>query len=228
VPGLPSVTNIPSRDKVETKVSEMIFTLLYGSERKRLAAAQLAALVAERNTLLARYAAEQARRNQMRNVMHELTIHSNVMATGHVLHVLPCESERLQYYVRVVMQIWDMALEYLVGTGPNGEVTRAKPNVETIALATLYFMQTGYRPHNIELLPFDEFLCVHLPRSSDLSALGFDKKDDTTGTRLLVEMFDNALAAKADLSRLLHCSQPPPSPSLTSNVKWFMPTSRRR
>jgi hypothetical protein len=133
----------------------------------------------------------------------------------------------MRYYVHIVMQVWDMALEFLVGTGPNGEVTRAKPSIETIALATLYFMQTGYRPYNIELLPFDEFLCVHLPRSSDLSALGFDKKDDTAGTRLLVDMFSNALAAKADLSRLRTSATSGPQGAAGPEIKWFMPTSRR-
>jgi hypothetical protein len=206
-----------------------------------LVEAQEAACYAERDAALARYYAECERKNLPRCTAEELTISTNALSyLRPVLKILsPVDEKRLSYYVNIVMQIWEKALEILVGTGPKGEVTHPKPNVECITLGVLYFMQTGYRVQGIEAIPYDEYLCIHLPRSSDLPALGIDKRHDTKGTKLLKDMYDSVLHSKVNLVSRIQLQFDQETGKETHTVdggvkeevvaqRLFMPTSRRK
>lgn len=221
------VRNIPSQRAVRDKVSAMVHKLLYGPERKRLADAQQAACVSDCESALARYELEHSRQNQFCNLVEQVIIATNALShSRYCIVVLPYNAQRIEYYADIVVQVWERCLEFLVGTGPRGEATRAKPNVECIALAVLYFMQTGYRLHGIEMLPYDEYLCAYLPRSSDLHAFGIDKRHDTTGTKLVIEMYDNAMEQQIELARIQ--LQFAPAEATQVGEKLYMPTSLRK
>lgn len=230
--------NVPLRKHVQEKVRNIIYSLLYGNQRKHLIDSQVAACKAEREAVLARYRTECERKGVFPVLTEEVTLSTNALASRHVLeHLGAADSRRLAYYENIVMQVWEKSLELLVGMGPRGETTHPKPNVECVTLAVLYFMQTGYKPHGLEVLPYDEYLCRHLPRSSDLHAFGLDKRHDTMGTRMLTDMYDAVIQSNVNVARIyirydkeIGKETTTENGGETQNVqeRLFMPTSRKR
>jgi hypothetical protein len=192
------INNVPSRANVRRKVERVIYALLYGPERKLLVEEQLCERSHQRESKTNGYRMECNRRNEFYNLIDELMISSHCMNRPDALHVLEPDSARVRYYTNIVLQVWDRALKFLVGRGPSGELTSPKPNVITITVATMYFMQQGYSPRGIEMLPYDPYLS-QLPRPADLPKFELTKRCDTTGTNLIMSMYENALSSNADL-----------------------------
>jgi hypothetical protein len=191
------INNVPSRANVMRKVERVIHALLYGPEREQLVKEQLQDRSHQRESRINGYRMECNRRNEFYNLIDEIVICSHCMNRPDTLCVLQPEPARVRYYTGIVLQVWDRALKFLVGRGPSGELTSPKPNVVTITVATLYFMQQGYSPRGIEMLPYDPYLS-QLPRPADLPKFELSKRLDTTGTNLIMTMYENALMENVD------------------------------
>ena len=70
--------------------------------------------------------------------------------------------------------------------------------VESVTIALMYYMKTGYTYESIEVIPRDEYLHYMLPPIRDLNKMGFDKKHVTKGQQLITRIY--VIAAKKAIS----------------------------
>jgi hypothetical protein len=98
---------------------------------------------------------------------------------------------RVIYYKELANQLIAKIIKFM-----NGHVPIY--TVESVTIALLYYMKTGYMYEGIEVIPPDEYLRDMLPPIRDLNKMGFDKKHVTKGQQLITRTY--AIAATKAIS----------------------------
>lgn len=125
------------------------------------------------------------------------------------LQIFEFDQTLFDYYVDVICQVWKLITKYYVHPKQKqydedtGDEIVPKINVEHVCIGVLYNMQRGWKYKDTYLLPLDDFLFCNLPRVNDLPEFnGIGKPACTSGTSILKQTYENAIASKVPLSDL--------------------------
>lgn len=204
------------QEDIEDSFSSLVDLLLYSSHRARINQAELERnqrdAAQARNTYIAT-CKEQGRFPFLTDIVR---IFGHFSSKALPLNELEREPKKVQNYVKILSQVWDIAKRFYK------ETDEPKMDAECVALGALYMMRNGYEVRGIKLLPKDLFLFCNLPPVNKLTVFRLKKKNVTRGEKVISIVYNNAFEARAPLDEFTL------KPVVTDDeTKVFKSTSRK-
>ena len=174
----------PKQEAIMAKIEALFDNLLLSKHRQESNEKKRAANQRECKRMCAAYMNRPKGPGQYATVQGVIAIEDYYNNKPLPYRTVELQPSRKQYYVGLVLQIWEKVAAYAASAGEN-------VSVDVVILAIVYTLRTGLRHQGNVLIPKDPLLSMEgvLPVITDLKRFNCKSKDITTGEKLIAETF---------------------------------------
>lgn len=189
-----------TEEQVRERASHMVKLLLFSNARVKLNDAVIARRVQDAQHDCEEYRRAQRAARQLPYATDLHRIRGWITSQPFVLREYEFDEHLHDYYVGVIVQVWERVLQY-AREGPTLALRTPHCDADTISIGTLYCMRKGMVQNGHVMLPCDSFLAQNLPAIGDL-AVHFDVNRNriTCGDSIVTAALLHALRCRGGAS----------------------------
>jgi hypothetical protein len=200
---LANPTHLPFRKKKELSAraliglaKDVISDLFYSSTRDKINEDKRIAAAEGSKRQIKAYHQQRKEANAPWFIHDVLKIDANERLIQDHLDTPIQEYNLVEYFSSVIVRAWT-----IVNSSPWGIDNQGKIKFDQHCLGVLYYMRTGYSPHDVVYIPKHEYM-VYLPLVNDLRSFGYPKNGVKSGMKVITNAYESARRAKWTNSQL--------------------------
>lgn len=200
---LANPTHLPFRKKRELseraligQAKDVISDLFYSSTRDKINKDKRIAAAEGSKRQIKAYHQQRKEANAPWFIHDVLKIDANERLIQDHLDIPDREHYLVEYFSSVIVRAWT-----IVNASPWGIDNQGKIKFDQHCLGVLYYMRTGYTPHDVVYIPRHEYM-MYLPLVNDLRSFGYPKNGVKSGMKVITYAYESARKAKWTNSQL--------------------------